>query len=170
MEACRGEQNLWKLCLTLDMYFLPQVEQIRNEKFDFKVPCLLIQSHGFLDGMCKMAFGYDKGLEDFSQLTKSVVKQSGSNNVDSMLILDSGHCDQFDPVFYMAWIFALQNVPFKGSFQKKQGSQAQFAECLGMLWLQYLYRMNHHNDTIDYEAISPRIEQFKALYKYEHQL
>ena len=107
MESCRGEQTLWKMCLSLDMYFMLIAEQIKNDKFDIQVPCYMIQSHGFLEGMCKMAFGYNTGLEDFSKLTKSVVKQAGSNNVEAMLIMDSGHCDQFDPVFYMAWIFAL---------------------------------------------------------------
>ena len=65
-----------------------------------------------------MGFGYQTGVADFDLLTKSIVKQVGPTNVESVLIMDSGHMDQMDAVFYMSWIFALQNTMFKNSFEK----------------------------------------------------
>lgn len=54
--------------------------------------------------------------------------------------------------------------------EKKEGSNVEFHEYLGCLWLEFLYKIGHHDNTFDpnekNSSLSARIRQFKPLLTY----
>jgi hypothetical protein len=65
-------------------------------------------------------------------------------------------------------LMMLASPPMSGvSMTKKEGSNVEFHEYLGLLWLEFLYKIGHHDGTFNpndhFSTMRDRIEQFKPL-------
>ena len=56
------------------------------------------------------------------------------------------------------WLMANASPMMSGStVEKKQGSNVEFHEYLGLLWLEYLYNIGHHDNTFDPYVFNGRV-------------
>jgi len=60
----------------------------------------------------------------------------------------------------------MQGAPF----EKKQGSQVEFHEFVTLAWVEFLYKIGHHDNTFTPYNFNDRIAQFSSLVVYECEL
>lgn len=114
-----------------------------------KIPVYLLQSENFYGPMCEMFFKHNF-WEDYDIYIKNFKGRVGENNMEAVKILDSTHIDQGDACVYDQFGTKFINGPiFKSKFAKKQGSNVEFYEFITILWLDFLYRKGHHDNTFD---------------------
>lgn len=53
---------------------------------------------------------------------------------------------------------------------KKQGTNIEFHEFLAMLWLDYLLKIGHHNNTYSERNLQIRLKQFRELITYDQRM
>tara|TARA_B110000285_G_C14756877_1_gene437802 strand:+ start:434 stop:631 length:198 start_codon:yes stop_codon:yes gene_type:complete len=51
--------------------------------------------------------------------------------------------------------------------EKKEGSNVEFHEFLGCVWLEYLYKIGHHDNTFGPNNFNERVNQFAPLVVHE---
>ena len=93
----------------------------------------------------------------------------GQNRFESVFIKNSGHLEQFDRAITeestMMWVSPSMSGVTKS---KKEGSNVEFHEYLGLLWLEYLWKIGHHDNTFDlasqFSTMRDRINQFRPLF------
>ena len=66
---------------------------------------------------------------------------------ESVHIKDSGHMEQMDRSIYEEFLIGVGSTTMGVPFSKKQGSNVEFHEYLGLLWLEYLFKIGHHDET-----------------------
>jgi len=47
----------------------------------------------------------------------------------------------------MEWLLAMAATSQGASFEKKEGSNVEFHEYLALLWLEFLFKIGHHDST-----------------------
>lgn len=53
---------------------------------------------------------------------------------------------------------------------KKQGTNIEFHEFLAILWLDYLLKIGHHNNTYSERNLQIRLKQFRELITYDQKM
>merc|ERR1712066_587904 len=56
---------------------------------------------------------------------------------------------------------------FKATPTKKEGTPIEFHEFLCCVWLEYLLKIGHHDNTFQMSHIRERLNQFKNLIEYD---
>jgi len=87
-----------------------------------------------------------------------------------MTIKNSSHTDQSDQVLYQQFESMLFNKFSKVNGVKKQGTNIEFHEFLAMLWLDYLLKIGHHNNTYSERNLQIRLKQFRELITYDQRM
>ena len=99
--------------------------------------------------MLEGAFGWRTGAKEYKQYLQKFAKTipRANRNLEAMTIQDSSHTDETDKVLYMQYEMSWFNRSLRINGIKKQGTNIQFHEFLGLLWLDFLYRIKLHNNT-----------------------
>mgnify|MGYP000962053671 CR=1 FL=1 len=58
----------------------------------------------------------------------------------------------------------------KVDMEKKEGSNIEFHEFLACAWLEYLYKIGHHDNTFNGYNFNERVAQFAPLVCYESRM
>jgi len=54
-----------------------------------------------------------------------------------------------DRSIYEEWLVGVFSTTMGVPFAKKEGSNVEFHEYIGLLWLEFLYKIGHHDNTFD---------------------
>lgn len=121
-------------------------------------------SESFLGNWNDIIFFIPRNLwNDFNTMIANFQKTIPSQQIEAIKLLDSNHTDQGDDCVTDEFLIAcLNKFVFKTSFDKKYGSNVEFYEYITMLWLKFLYRIDFHDNTFDFDKIYKRSQQFRA--------
>lgn len=85
-------------------------------------------------------------------------KKVGKDKFEAILVKNSGHLEQMDRAMTEEWLMASVSPMMSGvDKEKKQGSNVQFHEFLGLVWLEYLYKIGHNDNTFNPYNFNERI-------------
>ena len=77
-------------------------------------------------------------------------QENAKTTCQAMTIADSSHIDMTDMVLCQQFEgYFINSTGMADHGRKKQGTNMEFQEMLGMLWLQYLYNLGLHDGTFD---------------------
>jgi hypothetical protein len=101
-------------------------------------------------------------------MSKNFLNKVGQNRLESVFIKNSGHLEQFDRAITEEGTMMFVSPMMSGvTRSKKEGSNVEFHEYLGLLWLEYLWKIGHHDNTFDpsthNSTMRDRINQFRPL-------
>ena len=94
---------------------------------------------------------------------------NSERNFEALVIDNSTHLDQTDEIMYNQFEYAMFNM-FSGgvSMVKQQGSNIEFHEFLAILWLDFLLKIGHHNNTFTKDNLQERLSQFSDSISYDY--
>lgn len=108
--------------------------------------------------------------EIYTKFAINTSNRVGKDKVESVIIQNSSHFDQSDPTIYMEALSAAMGQIQGATFEKTQGSQVQFHEFITLCWVEFLYKIGHHDHTFTPYNFNERTTQFAPLVRYEIQL
>ena len=98
-------------------------------------------------------------------------KKIGRDKFEAILIKNSGHIEQFDRILTEEHLMSMASPSMSNvTMEKKEGSNIEFHEFLAHLWLEYLYKIQHHDSTFNPYNFNERVTQFAPLIYYEHKM
>jgi hypothetical protein len=121
----------------------------------------MLCSEGFLKQMMPLLFSCKDCFEVYSKMGHNLAKRVGLDKFEALLIKNSGHIEQFDRAITEEFVMSSASQAMQGfPGEKHEGSNVQFHEFLGILWLEYLYKIGHHDNTFNPYNLNERIVQF----------
>jgi hypothetical protein len=158
-----GDQPHFKAVVTHDPCFFPCFPMIDNASFDMRHPTFMCMSESFLGSMNDMIFYFPRDLwKDFDSITANFKKTIPDEKLEVIKLMDSNHIDQGDGCVTDEFLTSLLNkFLFKTSATKKYGSQVEYYEYITMLWLRFLYKVDMHDNTFDFNEVNKRSKQFE---------
>ena len=98
--------------------------------------------------MMPLLFKCKDTFELYTKMALNFTKKIGKNKFEAILVKNSGHLEQMDRCITEEWLFASVSPSMSNvAAEKKEGSNVEFHEFLGCAWLEYLYRIGHHDNT-----------------------
>lgn len=77
-------------------------------------------------------------------------KRIGKDKFESVHIRNSGHIEQMDRCITEELTMMAASPSMSGTtMAKKEGSNVEFHEYLGLLWLEFLFNIGHHDNTFN---------------------
>jgi hypothetical protein len=100
--------------------------------------------------MIPYVFKYKDSYTTFQLMSQLFKKRIGSDKFESVYIKNSGHLEQMDRVITEEKLMMTASIFMSGITElKKEGSNVEFHEYLGLLWLEFLFKIGHHDNTFN---------------------
>jgi hypothetical protein len=106
-----------------------------------------------MPGMFKITNAWDI----YTRFIINTCNRVGKDKVEGIIVQNSSHFDQIDMTVYMEALMASMGTTQKATFEKKQGSQVQFHEFVTLAWVEFLYKIGHHDNTFTPYNFNERI-------------
>jgi hypothetical protein len=118
--------------------------------------------------MADQMFGINDGFKIWNTFCWNFHQRipNPSKNFEAVKLVDSGHTDQGDLVYYDNYAASFINSLFGQSFYKSGGSNHEFQEALTLIWINYLYKIGLHDETFQPDWSERHINQFKEHFDF----
>ena len=165
LASAFGDQDVFKATLAFDPGYNCDLDELAGNQYKVTTPVCVVMSSQFVPVNLTQFFGLgENAAKGYKNLQTNCAHNNphAQNGVQFVTIGNSSHTDQGDVMMYSMWEGTLMNsFMFKcQSGTKKEGTQTEFHEFLGCVWLEFLLKQGLHDSTFQLSNIIVRLRQF----------